>query len=64
MFQLDTSHPFYRPLWRRVAIPASCAVWAGVEFLLWQNGFFGSIAAGLAVWLTWALLIQWKEPAP
>jgi hypothetical protein len=29
---IDTDHPFYRPLWRRVLLVAVCAVWTGVEF--------------------------------
>ncbi|TIM59821.1 MAG: DUF3329 domain-containing protein, partial [Mesorhizobium sp.] len=24
----DSEHPFFRPLWRRVAIVAVCLVWA------------------------------------
>lgn len=28
---LDVQHPFFRPLWRRVAVVAVCLGWAGVE---------------------------------
>ncbi|TYB89256.1 DUF3329 domain-containing protein [Oceaniovalibus sp. ACAM 378] len=30
MFNFD--HPFYRPLWRRIAITGFCLVWAVFEF--------------------------------
>jgi len=29
---IDTDHPFYRPLWRRLLLVGVCAVWTGVEF--------------------------------
>lgn len=29
---LDVQHPFYKPLWRRVAIFGFCLVWAIFEF--------------------------------
>jgi len=52
---IDPEHPFYRPLWRRIAIVAVCAIWAGVEASRGAYGwaaFFGAIAAYSA----WALL--------
>lgn len=29
---IDTDHPFYRPLWRRLLLVAVCAAWTAVEF--------------------------------
>ena len=29
---IDTDHPFYRPLWRRVLLVGVCAAWTGVEY--------------------------------
>jgi hypothetical protein len=29
---IDTAHPFYRPLWRRLLLVGICAAWTGVEF--------------------------------
>lgn len=37
LFDLD--HPFYRPLWIRIAIVVACLAWAALE-----------VAAGAAVW--------------
>jgi hypothetical protein len=28
---IDVQHPFFRPLWRRVAVVAVCLGWAAVE---------------------------------
>ena len=28
---VDTDHPFFQPLWRRVAIVVGCFAWAAVE---------------------------------
>jgi hypothetical protein len=30
---IDTDHPFYRPLWRRLLLVGVCAAWTGVEYL-------------------------------
>ena len=29
---IDTDHPFYRPLWRRLLLVGFCAAWTAVEF--------------------------------
>lgn len=40
---IETEHPFYKPLWRRVLIVAFCLGWAGFEYFnnapLWALGF-------------------------
>lgn len=54
----DFSHPFYRPLWRRILIVAVCLGWALVEMTSGSPGFallFGA-AGGYA---GWRLLIAW-----
>ena len=48
MALIDASHPFFRPLWRRVAVVAACIGWALVEVITGSPGWamlFG--AAGL-----------------
>jgi hypothetical protein len=50
---IDPDHPFFKPLWIRVATSVLPIAWAGVEF--WQNeatwGFI-FLAAGLYAGLT------------
>lgn len=29
----DNEHPFFRPLWRRIAVVAACFIWAGIEYI-------------------------------
>lgn len=45
---IDASHPFFRPLWRRIAVVAACLGWALIEIITGSPGWamlFG--AAGL-----------------
>lgn len=43
---LDVQHPFFRPLWRRVAVVAVCLGWAVFEIVTGSPFFailFGSV---------------------
>lgn len=52
---IDTAHPFYRPLWRRIAIVAVCIGWGLVEF--WFDApLWGALFAGVGVYSAWVLL--------
>jgi hypothetical protein len=42
----DFEHPFFRPLWRRIAVVAACAVWTAVEY-----------AGGSSTWALIALAV-------
>lgn len=59
---IDPDHPFYRPLWRRIAVVAACALWFVVEVYFWGSPLFIPIAGGLAAYAAWVLLITWKTP--
>ncbi|SHM25392.1 hypothetical protein [Roseibium suaedae] len=61
MARSNTYHPFFRPLWRRVALVAVCAGWAGFEAYM-GNGTWAMIVAGISAYAAWAYLIDWKEP--
>ena len=61
---IDPAHPFYRPLWRRIAITAVVALWLLFELLVTQNAFFIVIVAGLLAHTAWILLISWKDDPP
>ena len=54
----DAEHPFFRPLWRRVATVAFCAAW-----MLWElyNGemFWTIIVAAITAYAAWTFLIDY-----
>ena len=60
---IDTAHPFYRPLWRRIAVFGVCLAWFLAEVLLGGDSFFMPIAGALAVYTAWVLLIRFEPPA-
>lgn len=55
----DSEHPFFRPLWRRVAVVAVCVVWAGIEFAT-GTSTWGMIALGFAAYGVWQFFIAYK----
>ena len=59
---IDPAHPFYQPLWRRVAIVSVCAVWFAVELYFLGDPLFIPIAGALAAYSAWVLLIKWTPP--
>jgi hypothetical protein len=58
----DADHPFFRPLWRRIAIVAFCAAWAAWEYSNGQT-MWATIAAGMAAYGAWVFLVTYKAPA-
>ena len=59
MFDLD--HPFFNPLWRRIAVTAVCLGWGGVE--AWSgNAFWALLFVALGVYCLWSFFIAWKGP--
>lgn len=59
----NRDHPFFRPLWRRVAVVAATLGWSAVE---WANGeaTWGMLTLGLAAYGAWMFLITYPKPAP
>ncbi|HEU0222871.1 MAG TPA: hypothetical protein VFR34_11765 [Paracoccaceae bacterium] len=53
---LDVTHPFFVPLWRRIAVVGVAGAWSALE---WATGspFWGTIALGFTGYGIWALLI-------
>ena len=57
----DAEHPFFRPLWRRIALVAFCAVWTAIE--VWNNsGLWVWLTAGLTAYAAWLFLLNYKGP--
>jgi hypothetical protein len=61
---IDQTHPFYQPLWRRIVIVATVAIWALLEILS-ADPLWIILACALLVYSIWALLVTWpKTPTP
>ena len=58
----DNEHPFFRPLWRRIAVVIVCAAWAVLEFAT-STPFWGMIALAFTAYAVWTFLINYKGPA-
>ena len=56
----DPSHPFYRPLWRRVAIVAVTAGWALVEYSN-DAPIWASLFAVISAWCAWFFFVVYKD---
>ena len=61
MSLFDVQTPFFRPLWRRLAVTAVCLAWTAVEIatgeVMWAM-IFG--AAGL--YLAWQFFVAFRPP--
>lgn len=59
MAKSENQHPFYRPLWRRIAIVAVIVFWLAFE--LWQGGdaIWVAIAGGMLVYAVYTFFITW-----
>ena len=57
----DYEHPFFRPLWRRIAVVAVCLAWAGFEFWNGSNGW-GMAALGFAAYGVWQFFYLYSPP--
>lgn len=58
---LDVQHPFFIPLWRRVAVVVLCLGWAGVEG--WNgNGFWMVLFGALGLYCAWQFFVVFAPP--
>lgn len=57
----DTSHPFFKPLWRRVALVLFCGGWSAFEFYM-EQGVWGWVTLAIFAYAVWAFLIVYKAP--
>ena len=56
----DHEHPFFRPLWRRIAFTLVCAAWAVFEFAANAPGW-GMIALGFTFYAAWQFFWLYRE---
>ncbi len=59
----DYEHPFFKPLWRRIAIVAVCAAWSVFEFVT-NAPFWGTIAAGFTAYGIWQFFYLYNPVEP
>lgn len=59
----DHEHPFFRPLWRRIAVVALCAGWSIFEYTSGQQ-MWGMIAAGFTAYAVWQFFYLYKPAEP
>ena len=63
MFKNEQKHPFYKPLWVRVALVVSLVLWLGFE--IWQasagrgSGLWLALAAGMLGYAVYTFFITW-----
>ena len=55
----DNEHPFFRPLWRRIAVVGFCAAWAAFEFAM-QAPLWGMIALAFGAYAVWQFFINFR----
>jgi hypothetical protein len=60
----DTGHPFYKPLWRRLAIVAVVALWAAYEILVSKEPLWIAISAGMLAYAVWVFVVSWPKEQP
>lgn len=58
----DNEHPFFRPLWRRIAVILVCVGWAVLEFATNAPGW-GMIALGFTAYAVWTFILAYNPPS-
>ena len=61
----ERHHPFFDPLWRRIAVVVIVALWFAFEVLVTQQSLWMAIAGAMTLYAVYTFLIAWpKEPPP
>ena len=60
---LDVQHPFFIPLWRRVATVSACLGWAVVELVLGNTGW-AMLFGGIGLYCAHQFFIAFDPPPP
>ena len=61
MSLLDVRTPFFRPLWRRIAVTAACIAWAAVEFATGAV-FWATLFGAASIYLAWQFFVDFRPP--
>lgn len=57
----DQQHPFYKPLWRRIAIVVVVALWLAFELWMGSTGIWLAMAGGMLAYAIWVFLISFPK---
>jgi hypothetical protein len=57
---LDVQHPFFRPLWRRIAVVVFCLGWGAVE-LRSNEPFWAVLFGALGVYCAWQFFFVFRQ---
>lgn len=60
----DLSHPFYKPLWRRVAVVATTVLWFGFEALVAQSTIWAMLSGAVMAYSAYSFLFAWQDAPP
>lgn len=55
----NNEHPFFRPLWRRIAVVAGCFIWAGIEYVGGSQSWT-MIALAFGLYGAWQFFYAYK----
>lgn len=58
---LDVQHPFFRPIWRRVAVVAICLGWAVFEFVSGAP-FWGMLFGAIGLYCAHQFFLAFDPP--
>lgn len=56
----DSDRAFFKPLWRRIAVTAVCALWSAFEFANGQT-FWGVLTGAIAAYAAWIFFAAWTD---
>ena len=56
----DLSHPFFDPMWRRVALTAALLLWAMFEFYN-SSIIWGMLFGALGCWCAWSFFFAYRK---
>lgn len=57
----EQDHPFYKPLWVRIAVVVVCAAWSAFEIYTGNSGMFTAIAVGALAYAIYTFFITWPK---
>jgi hypothetical protein len=61
MANREQQHPFYKPLWRRVALVASIVAWLAFELYMGSSGLWIALAGGMLAYAVYIFFITWPK---
>ncbi len=57
----EHDHPFYKPLWRRIAIVVVVALWLAFELFYAQNQLWIMLALGMLAYAVYVFFWTWPK---